>query len=88
MLGVFNVVAAMGADITPEQARLLGKYAENVIVMLDADDAGRAGAGRVQKLLEKRDVSVKIVELPKGKDPKNFTYKDMKKYFGGMKYHG
>lgn len=88
MLGVFNVVAAMGTDITPEQARLLGKYAENVIVMLDADEAGKAGAQRVKSLLEKRDVSVKVIELPEGKDPKDFTYTDVKNYFGGMIHHG
>lgn len=80
--GVYNVVAAMGTDITPTQRDLLCKYAENVIVMLDPDDAGRAGAERIQKLLEKH-VNVRVVTLPDGKDPKYFTYGDVIEYLGG-----
>lgn len=82
MLGVYNVVAAMGTDITPTQRDLLCKYAENVIVMLDADKAGKAGSERVQKMLEKH-VNTNIINLPEGKDPKNFTYNDVKEYLGG-----
>jgi DNA primase len=82
MQGVFNVVAAMGTDITPNQRDLLSKYAENVIIMLDADDAGRVGAERVNKMLE-RIVTTNVVILPDGKDPKDFTYNDVKTYLGG-----
>lgn len=82
MQGVYNVVAAMGTDITPTQRDLLSKYAENVIIMLDADDAGRAGAVRVQKMLDKI-VTTSVVDLPDGKDPKDFTYNDVKRYLGG-----
>ncbi len=82
MQGVHNVVAAMGTDITPNQRDLLSKYAENVIIMLDADKAGRAGAVRVNKMLDKV-VSTTVVDLPDGKDPKDFTYEDVKEYLGG-----
>lgn len=80
--GVYNVVAAMGTDITPMQRDLLCKYAENVMVMMDPDNAGRAGAERIQKMLEKH-VNVQVVTLPEGKDPKYFTYGDVKEYLGG-----
>jgi DNA primase len=82
MQGVHNVVAAMGTDITPKQRDLLSKYAENVIIMLDADQAGRTGAERVDKMLNKV-VNTTVVSLPDGKDPKDFTYKDVKEYLGG-----
>lgn len=82
MQGVYNVVAAMGTDITPNQRDLLSKYAENVIIMLDADKAGRAGAERVNKMLEKI-VNTTVVDLPDGKDPKDFTYTDVIEYLGG-----
>ena len=82
MQRVYNVVAAMGTDITPTQRDLLSKYAENVTIMLDADNAGRAGAVRVNKMLEKI-VNTTIVDLPDGKDPKDFTYTDVEKYLGG-----
>ncbi len=86
LLGVYNVVAAMGTDITPNQARLIWKYAENVIVMLDPDDAGREATGRVVKLLTKGAL-VRSIQLPDGKDPKYFTYSDIKEYFGGVSNH-
>lgn len=82
MQGVYNVVAAMGTDITSKQRDLLCKYAENVVIMMDPDDAGRAGAERIQKTIEKH-VNFKVVALPGGKDPKYFTYKDVKEYLGG-----
>lgn len=78
LLGVYNVVAAMGTYITPNQARLLWKYAENIIVMLDPDDAGREAAPKVAEMLE-QGASIKIIDLPDGKDPKKLTYMDLVK---------
>jgi DNA primase len=86
LLGVYNVVAAMGTDITPNQARLLWKYAENVVVMLDPDDAGRDAEDRVVKQLEK-GAEVRVIQLPEGRDPKYLTYSDIEKYFGGISNH-
>ncbi len=85
-LGVYNVVAAMGVDITPNQARLLCKYAENITIMLDADEAGREGTKRVVRLLDRR-AAVTAIFLPDGKDPKYFTDSDVKNYFKGNIYY-
>ncbi len=82
-LGVYNVVAIMGTDIVPNQARLIWKYVENVVVMLDPDTAGREGAVRVVKMLEK-GAAMSVVNLPDGKDPKYFTREDLEIYFGGI----
>jgi len=76
LLGIYNVVAMMGTYITPNQARLLWKYAENIIVMLDPDDAGREAAPKVAEMLS-LGASVRVVDLPDGKDPKNLTYIDL-----------
>lgn len=76
LLGVYNVVAAMGTYITPNQARLLWKYAENIIVMLDPDDAGREAAPKVAEML-RQGASVRVKDLPDGKDPKKLTYMDL-----------
>lgn len=81
--GVWNVVAAMGTDLTSRQAELLSVYADEVVLMLDPDKAGQQGMERVEKLL-RFYVAVKPIVLPPGKDPKNFTYSDVKHYFGGM----
>lgn len=81
--GIWNAVAAMGTDLTKRQAELLSIYADRVIVMLDPDPAGQEGAGRVEKLLSFY-VDVEVIKLPEGKDPKLFTFYDVKNYFGGM----
>lgn len=81
--GVWNVVAAMGTDLTPRQAQLLSIHADEVVLMMDPDTAGQIAMERVEKLLSFY-VSVKPIRLPAGKDPKNFTYTDVKTYFGGM----
>ena len=76
LLGIYNVVAMMGTYVTPNQARLLWKYSENIIVMLDPDDAGREAAPKVAEMLQ-QGASVQVIELPDGKDPKNLTYMDL-----------
>lgn len=82
-LGIYNVIAAMGTDITPNQARLIWKYAENVVIMLDPDNAGRDATDRVVKVLE-RGAYVSTVLLPEGKDPKHFTTEDAEIYLKGV----
>jgi DNA primase len=75
-LGIYNVVAMMGTYVTLNQARLLWRHAENIIVMLDADDAGREATPKVVKMLE-QGASVRAIDLPDGVDPKNLTYMDL-----------
>ena len=81
--GVYNVVAAMGTDLTPPQIKLLRIYAEEVIIAFDPDDAGRSGAERVAKVLQ-WGAQVRVLDLPNGRDPKNFDNQDIRKYFGGI----
>lgn len=83
--GVWNVVAAMGTSIAPPQARLLSKYADEVLLMLDPDDAGREATRMVRKML--RDyVGVQVVQTEQ--DPKYLQYSEIKKLFGGMISNG
>jgi len=81
LYGVWNAVAAMGTDVTQRQAELISRYADKVLLMLDPDEAGRKGMDRVEKVLSFY-VDVERVDLPEDKDPKYFTYVDVKHYFG------
>jgi 5S rRNA maturation endonuclease (ribonuclease M5) len=76
LLGIYNAVAMMGTYVTPNQARLLWKYSENIIVMLDPDDAGREATPKVAEML-RQGALIRVVELPDGKDPKNLTNMDL-----------
>lgn len=57
--GVENTVASMGTALTPDQARLLARYAEEVAVGYDADEAGENAARRALGLLLAEGVAVR-----------------------------
>ena len=61
-----NVVALLGSSPTPAQVHRLAQV-EALVIMLDADGAGRAGAHRLTPLTT--DTPVRLVELPEGNDP-------------------
>ncbi|HEX2984059.1 MAG TPA: DNA primase [Ignavibacteriales bacterium] len=73
--GVKNVVASSGTALTEEQVILLSRYAKNVVVLFDADTAGRKASLRSIEILVKKDFDVKIAELPEKEDPDSFVQK-------------
>jgi DNA primase len=68
-LGVTNVVASSGTAFTPQQARLLARFAEEVYLFFDADSAGRSAALRSVDSLFDAGLEVKVVSAPPGEDP-------------------
>jgi len=76
--GVWNVVALMGTSVAPSQVRLLSKYADEVLLLLDPDEAGEKGTDRVEKILRKY-VGVTIVK--NDTDPKEMEYSQVKRLF-------
>ncbi|OQA24254.1 MAG: DNA primase [Verrucomicrobia bacterium ADurb.Bin345] len=73
--GVQNAVAAQGTALTEEHARLLKRFADSVIVVLDADRAGQDAALRSADVLTAAGFSVRIAALPKGEDPDSLVRK-------------
>jgi len=67
--GIKNVVASSGTAFTPEQARLLARFAEHVYLFFDADSAGRQAALRSVDSLFDAGLEVKVVSAPPGEDP-------------------
>lgn len=71
--GVNNVVASLGTAFTENQARLLKRYANEIIIAYDSDAAGQAATLKGLAILEKEGCNVKVIRLPKGKDPDEFV---------------
>lgn len=71
--GFHNVVASAGTALTPEQARILARYADRVFVAYDGDAAGIGAATRAAELLVRLGVKVRIAGLPSGSDPDSFV---------------
>lgn len=71
--GVRNVVASLGTALTPEQAKLLNRFARKVVVNYDGDRAGINAAKRAIEVLLPEDFEVKVLVLPEGADPDEFV---------------
>lgn len=70
--GLSHVVSPQGTALTIEQARLLKRYAEGVILAFDADAAGEAAALRGMDLLIEVGLQVRVAQLPTGVDPDDY----------------
>jgi DNA primase len=70
--GIRNVAASLGTALTPEQAKLLSRFARKVVVNYDGDRAGVQAAKRAIEILLPEDLEVKILVLPDKSDPDEF----------------
>ena len=70
--GIDNAIAPLGTALTDDQARLLKRYTDDVIIAFDADAAGQAAALRGLDILEAKGFRVKVLTIPDSKDPDEF----------------
>jgi DNA primase len=73
--GVQNVIAPQGTAFTSEQARLLRRFVETVILCFDSDQAGHEAIGRSLPALLDCGLEVRVVSLPEGEDPDSLIHK-------------
>lgn len=64
-----NSVAVSGTALTLDHIKLIKRYANNIILAFDGDAAGSRASFRSIALCWQEDMNVKILVLPKGKDP-------------------
>ncbi|MBQ8430306.1 MAG: toprim domain-containing protein, partial [Clostridia bacterium] len=67
--GFRNVVASMGTSLTKDQARLVKRYSENVLISYDGDFAGQKADLRGLEILSDEALHVRVVPMPEGLDP-------------------
>ena len=82
--GFTNAVAGCGTALTSEQAVLMKRYADEVIICYDADEAGQKALNKAVNLFKQTDVKVKIPALVGGKDPDEIIKKYGRDKFKGM----
>ena len=73
--GFDNAVASLGTSLTDEQAVLMTRYAEQVILIYDGDKAGQNATQRAIPILEKAGLQVKVLQLKDAKDLDEFLKK-------------
>lgn len=67
--GFTNAVAGLGTALTPEQVSLISRYADEVALCYDSDEAGQKAVKAALSLFSKTGVRVKVIKLQGGKDP-------------------
>ncbi|MEE9305824.1 MAG: toprim domain-containing protein, partial [bacterium] len=70
--GLANIVATLGTALTEQHARFIGRYAQRVTLVFDADQAGVAAARRGADHLVAEGLQVKVMTLPVGEDPDSY----------------
>ena len=66
--GFTNAIACLGTAFTSEQANLLSRYAEEIIICYDNDGAGREATQRALNVLGKTGLKLRVVTMSGGKD--------------------
>lgn len=67
--GLTNVVAPLGTAFTPEQAKLLKRFAPSVVFLFDGDAAGRKAVRLSREAIRVAGLSARVADLPNGVDP-------------------
>jgi len=73
--GFDNAVASLGTSLTEEQASLLTRYTDQIVLIYDGDNAGQNATQRAIPILEKAGIQVKVLQLRDAKDPDEFLKK-------------
>ena len=73
--GITNVVASLGTALTEQQGRLLRRYAEEVVLSYDSDEAGQKAKLRGIEIMQALDVPVKVLKMDGAKDPDEYIIK-------------
>jgi DNA primase len=84
--GHHNVAALMGSNLSNRQADLIGTYFDQVILMLDADQAGKAATAAATTTLSS-NLLVQIVELASATQPDQLASEEINQLLGGFAHN-
>lgn len=74
--GITRAVATCGTALTEDHVRTLKRFANNVVLAFDADQAGQGAAERFYEWESRYKVSVSVARFPEGKDPGDLASSD------------
>jgi DNA primase len=76
--GFPHVVALMGCEMSEHQEALLVECFDEVVIMLDGDEAGESATGEITERLM-RKLFVRVVDVPESKQPDQLSSEEIKK---------
>lgn len=74
--GYINVVAGSGTAFTDEHARLLRRFADEVVLCYDSDTAGQKAAVKTGFSVSSQKLECRVLVLPEGEDPDSYLRKE------------
>ncbi len=82
--GFTNAVASLGTALTKEQASLISRYANEVIISYDADEAGQEATQKAIRIFSQTGLKVRVLKLEGGKDPDEIIKKHGKERYKAL----
>lgn len=79
-IGFMNTIALSGTALSTQHIALIKRYADNLMLALDADRAGLAASARSAHAALASGMRVKAVRLPEGKDPADIANEEPKEF--------
>ena len=83
--GVEGAVATLGTSLTNEQARLLKRFAPEIWIAYDGDEAGQHAIERALGIFEAEGVPAKVLYIPDGLDPDEYLRQKGVEAFGRLR---
>lgn len=74
--GIGSAIATLGTACTPDHARLLKRYTNDVVICFDADTAGFKAADKAFCILAPEGMHIRMVSMPHGDDPDSLIKRD------------
>ena len=82
--GIQPVVAVLGTALGEQHVKILKRFAQRVVLVLDGDQAGQKRADDVLEVFVKENVDLRVLTLPDGDDPADFISQHGKDAFGEL----
>ncbi len=82
--GYDNAVAALGTALTDEHARMIARYADEVVLAYDGDTAGQRAIQRAIETFKSSNLLVRVISMPGAKDPDEFIKNNGAAAFGEL----
>src|SRR6266700_1604425 len=72
LAGIQNIVAPQGTAFTPDHARILKRYVDEVVLCFDSDNAGQNAASRSLDVVLQSGLILSVIVIPSPHDPDSF----------------
>lgn len=70
--GFTNSVASLGTALTEEHGKILARFAKEVVLCYDSDEAGQRATLKAISILRANNIQIRVAHIPDAKDPDEF----------------